>query len=203
MKNLIISLIALLPALATAGTIGISNGQLIVGTEAGDGAQAISAAVTATDILIQGTNFDVVTPGCNALSGAVTCALSGFNELIILGGSGDDAITLGAITTKPNFATILIGGAGNDVLVGSAGNDTIFGDAGDDVLIGGPGQDCLVPGTGNDVVIQLAACAVEPDVTPLPREVAAAPEPGELAPLGAGVIALWFAQKRRRSLVQS
>ena len=198
-RALLTSLIAILPTLATAGTIGISNGQLIVGTEAGDGDQAISATVDATDIFILGTNFDVVTPGCNSLSGTVTCALSDFNELIILGGKGDDAITLGGITTKPSFATLILGGAGADVLVGSAGNDTIFGGLGDDVLIGGPGQDCLDPGPGNDVVIQFAPpCGPEPDIKPLPRDVAAAPEPGALVPLGAGVGAVWLADRRRR-----
>ena len=203
-RALLTSLIAILPTLATAGTIGISDGKLIVGTEAGDGPQAISAAVTATDLLISGVNlFDLVTPGCATLSGTVTCGLSGFSQLIVLGGDGDDAITLSAIA-KPTFATLILGGAGADILVGSGGDDIIFGGLGDDVLIGGPGQDCLDAGPGDNTVIQFAPpCGGEPDIRPLPRDVTVTPEPAELAPLGAGLGAVWIADRRRRRARQA
>ena len=188
---LLAGLIITLAPLARAGTIGISEGKLIVGTEAGDGNQAISASIAGTDLLISGVNFDIVTPGCSGV-GTVTCALSGFSELILLGGSGDDAISLGAITTPPPFTTLILGGAGNDVLVGSAGDDTIFGGLGDDVLIGGPGVDCLLAGPGNNVVIQLRSCVDGPDpvIKPLPRAGGDAPEPGGLFLLGTGLVAI-------------
>ena len=76
---------------ACAGTIGISNGQLIIGRELGDGNQSITAAVVGLNLVISGVNFHIVAPGCTGL-GNVTCALSGFRELIVLG-VGDDAIS--------------------------------------------------------------------------------------------------------------
>ena len=194
-------LMVTLAPLASAGTIGISGDKLIVGTETGDGSVAISASISGTDLLITGVNnFDIVTPGCTG-SGTVTCALSGFDELIILGGSGDDAITLGAITTPPPFGTLIIGGAGADVLVGSAGADSIFGDTGDDVLIGGPGFNCLSGGPGANVLIDGgAACGAEPVITPLPRTGATVPEPGGVFLMGTGLGALVLTKRLRARL---
>ena len=178
-----IVLITSLAHVGAAGTIGISGGTLIVGTEPGDGNQAISASVMATDLLISGTNFDIVTPGCTLLASlSVACPLGGFNELVVLGGEGDDVINMSAITA-PTFDITILGGPGADVLIGSSGDDTIFGGPGDDVLIGGPGNDCLNPGSGNNVVLQATrgGCFDGPDpvIDPLPRATAA-PEPGGL-----------------------
>ena len=184
---------------ASAGTIGISDGKLIVGTETGDGNQSIAASISGMDLVITGVNFDLVTPGCSGV-GTVTCALSGFNELILLGGNGDDAISLGAIATPPPFSTLILGGPGNDVLIGSGGDDTIFGGPGDDVLIGGGGFDCLSPGSGSNVVIQApTSCLDGPDpvISPLPRAVAA-PEPGGLWLMVSGLGALPVARRRFR-----
>jgi Ca2+-binding RTX toxin-like protein len=138
----------------SAGTIGIRDFTLMVGTEPGDGNQSISFSILGSDLVISGTTFDVVTAGCSGL-GTVTCALADFNELIVLGGDGDDVINLSAISS-PTFATLILGGPGNDVLIGSGGDDTIFGGAVDDVLEGGPGLDCLNPGSGNNISIQAA-----------------------------------------------
>jgi hypothetical protein len=184
---------------ATAGTIGISDFKLIVGTEPGDGNQAIAASISGTDILITGVNFDIVTAGCSGL-GTVSCALSGFNELIVLGGNGDDVINLSAISA-PTFATLILGGPGNDLLIGSGGDDTIFGGPGDDVLIGGPGNDCLSPGSGDNVVIQaVTSCFNGPDpvITPLPRPALTASEPNGLLLLGTGLGTLAMANRSFR-----
>jgi hypothetical protein len=188
---LVVGLMMTLAPVAFAGTIGISDGKLIVGTEPGDGNQVITASILGTDLLISTLNFDVVTPGCSGF-GTVTCALSGFNELIVVGGDGDDVINLSAITA-PTFATLILGEGGNDLLIGSGGDDTIFGGPGDDVLVGGPGQDCLNPGSGSNVVIQAAiSCFDGPDpvITPLPRPTASVPEPGGVWLLGTGLGAL-------------
>ena len=197
---LIAGLMMTLAPFASAGTIGISGGQLIVGTEPGDGAQSIAASITGTDLRISGIDFDLVTQGCTAVgSSSFDCPLSGFDELVVLGGSGDDAISLGAIAAPP-FAITILGGPGNDVLVGSGGDDTIFGGPGDDILIGGPGVDCLLPGAGNNVVIQAArtGCPTGPDpvITPLPR--AEVPEPGGLLLMATGLGALAITTRKLR-----
>jgi Ca2+-binding RTX toxin-like protein len=198
---LVVGLMMTLAPVAFAGTIGITvDGKLIVGTEPGDGNQVITASIVGTDLLISTLNFDVVTPGCSGF-GTVTCALSGFNELIVLGGDGDDVINLSAITA-PTFATLILGGAGNDLLIGSGGDDTIFGGPGDDVLIGGPGDDCLNAGSGGNVVIQAAlpSCFDGPDpvITPLPRPTASVAEPGGVWLLGTGLGALAITKRNFR-----
>jgi Ca2+-binding RTX toxin-like protein len=136
--------------------------------------------------------------------GTITCSLAGFNDLIVLGGDGDDIINLSAISSPP-FDTLILGGPGNDVLIGSGGDDTIFGGPGDDVLEGGPGQDCLNPGSGNNISIQAATAASscfdspDPVITPLPRA-AATPEPNGVLLLGIGIGVLALGRRNIRIL---
>jgi Ca2+-binding RTX toxin-like protein len=195
-------MVTLIP-LASAGTIGISGDKLIVGTEPGDGNQDITASIVGTDLVIAGVNFDIVTPGCTGL-GTVTCALSGFDELIVLGGNGDDVINLSAISAPP-FDTLILGGPGDDVLIGSGGNDTIFGGPGDDILIGGPGTDCLSGGPGSNIQIQApTSCFGGPDpvITPLPRP-ADVSEPGGLLLMGTGLGTLAVTKRLRERLAKN
>ena len=190
--------------LASAGTLGISIGRLIVGTEPGDGDQAIVASIAGSDLRISGADFDLVTPGCTGLgSASFDCPLSGFNELVVLGGDGDDAITLSAIA-QPTFDVTILGGPGNDILIGSGGDDSIFGGPGDDVLIGGPGVDCLSGGSGNNVLLQLrTTCSAGPDpvITPLPRA-AAVPEPSGVFLLATAIAAVPLARRNFRGHLQ-
>jgi hypothetical protein len=196
---LLASLMMTLGSVASAGTLGISLGRLIVGTEPGDGNQAIVASMVGPDLRVSGISFDLVTPGCISQgSSTFACALSGFTELVVLGGDGDDVVDLSAIS-KPTFDITILGGPGDDVLIGSGGDDTIFGGPGDDVLIGGPGIDCLSPGSGNNVVIQAvrAGCASGPDpvITPLPRA-DVVPEPSGVFLLATVLVTLPLARRR-------
>jgi Ca2+-binding RTX toxin-like protein len=64
---------------------------------------------------------------------------------LLLGGSGDDALTGGP------SRDVLRGGAGNDRLRGGDGRDTVSGGPGDDDLAGGEGRDRVRGGPGTDL----------------------------------------------------
>lgn len=163
---------------ASAGTIGISEGKLIVGTEPGDGNQLFAPMIAGSDLVLPNLNFDIVTAGCTVV-GSIICPLAGFEELVILGGEGDDIIQLSGISGL-TFDITALGGPGNDVLVGTPGKVKLFGGPGDDVLTSMPGN-CFSRGTGNDIVLGGGCDAgPEPAITALPRQVAAVPEPGGL-----------------------
>ena len=173
---------------ASAGTIGISNGTLIVGTESGDGNQLFAPMIAGSDLVLPNLNFDIVTPGCTGV-GSITCPLAGFVALVILGGDGDDVIQLSGISGL-TFAITALGGPGNDVLVGTPGNVKLFGGPGDDVITSMPGN-CFSRGSGADIVLGGGCDAgPEPAIAPLPRQVAATPEPGALWLIGTGLVAI-------------
>jgi RTX calcium-binding nonapeptide repeat (4 copies) len=180
---------------ARAGTIGISGGTLIVGTEPGDGNQVFAPTIAGLDLVLSNLNFDIVTPGCIGV-GSVTCPLSGFQELVILGGDGDDIIQLTGISGL-TFSITALGGPGDDVLIGTPGNVKLFGGPGDDVLISMTGN-CFSRGTGADIVLGSGCDAgPEPVITPLPRQAAGTPEPRELLLVGTGLMALAGANRMK------
>jgi RTX calcium-binding nonapeptide repeat (4 copies) len=185
---LLASLMITVAVPAFAGTIGISNGILIVGTEPGDGNQVFAPIIVGADLVFPDLTFDIVTAGCTGL-GSVSCTLAGFDQLVILGGAGDDVIQLSDLTGF-TFAVTALGGPGDDVLVGTPGNVKLFGGAGDDVLTLFPGN-CFSRGTGSDIVIGGGCDAgTEPAFSPLPRETAAAPEPGGIWLAASALVAL-------------
>ena len=173
---------------APAGTIGISDRILIVGTEPNDGNQVFAPMIAGSDLELPNLNFDIVTIGCIGV-GSITCPLAGFDELVILGGRGDDVIQLSGISGL-TFPIIALGGPGDDVLVGTPGNVKLFGGPGDDVLISMPGN-CFSRGTGADVVLGGGCDAgAEPVIAPLARQASATPEPSGLWLLATGLLAL-------------
>jgi Ca2+-binding RTX toxin-like protein len=187
---------------ARAGTIGISGGTLIAGTEPGDGNQVFAPTIAGLDLVLPNLNFDIVTPGCTGVQ-SVSCPLAGFQELVILGGDGDDVIVLTGISPL-TFPITAVGGPGDDVLIGTPGNVKLFGGPGDDVLNSMPGN-CFSRGTGADLVFGSGCNAgPEPDIAPLPRPAAPTPEPRELLLVGTGLIALAGASrlKFRRGLME-
>lgn len=185
---LLVGLMITLAVPARAGTIGVSNGKLIVGTESGDGNQVFSPTIADLNLILPNLNFDIVSPGCTGKV-SIACPLSGFQELLFLGGDGDDVIQLTGISGL-TFAITALGGPGNDVLIGTPGNVKLFGGPGDDVLISMPGN-CFSRGSGADIVLGGGCDAgPEPAIAPLPRPAAETPEPAGSLLVLMGLLAL-------------
>ena len=186
---------------ASADTIGISGRILIVGTEPGDGSQVYAPTIVGSDLVLPNLHADIVTPGCTAAA-SITCPLAGFQELVILGGDGDDVIQLSGLSGL-TFAITALGGRGNDLLVGTPGNVKLFGGPGDDVLISMPGN-CFSRGSGSDVVVGGGCDAgPEPAISPLPRQIAETPEPGGLVLLVTVLVGLAAAGRMSRKTIRS
>ena len=182
---------------ASAGTIGISGGNLIVGTEPGDGNQTFAPTISGLDLVLPNLNFDIVTPGCTAGATSITCSLADFQQLVILGGDGDDVIQLSGITGL-TFPIIAIGGPGDDILIGTPGNVKLFDGPGDDIIISATGN-CFTAGPGANVVLGGGCNAgSQPIFTPLPRQTIAVPEPAALFLIGTGLVT--FAGTSRKKL---
>lgn len=61
--------------------------------------------------------------------------------------AGNDRIQ---IMPQITVATVLNGGAGNDMIIGGSGNNVLVGGTGDDKLFGSSGRDILIGGDGKD-----------------------------------------------------
>jgi Ca2+-binding RTX toxin-like protein len=173
---------------ASADIVGITGGTLIVAAEAGDGNQVFAPTIVNSDLVFPDLDADIVTPGCTGV-GSVICPLTGFQDLVILGGDGDDVITLAGISGL-TFPITALGGVGNDILIGTPGNVKLFGGPGDDVLVIKPGN-CFSRGTGLDVVIG-GGCDAGPEPTfTLPqRQFATTPEPAGFLLIGTVLLAV-------------
>jgi hypothetical protein len=84
---------------------------------------------------------------------------TGFDRVIVFGGSGDDDVRM---TAQGAYPVLLFGGAGDDTLVagngpgilsGGDGIDRIAGGNGADLLIGGRGGDRIEGGNGEDILV--------------------------------------------------
>jgi Ca2+-binding RTX toxin-like protein len=185
---LIAALMIALAIPASADIVGITSGTLIVAAEPGDGNQVFAPTIVNSELVFPNLEADIVTPGCTGV-GSVICPLAAFQDLVILGGNGDDVITLAGISGL-TFAITALGGPGDDTLIGTPGNVKLFGGPGDDILIGAHGN-CSSRGTGLDIVIE-GGCDAGPEPTfALPqRQCAATPEPGGLLLIGTILAAL-------------
>jgi Ca2+-binding RTX toxin-like protein len=142
-----------------------------------DGTQALSIQGSAAsntfvvDSVVSGDNTVLrVSEGVASITTSQTVG-----EVSIMGGGGDDMITVNSIAqVRPQFLLIdgqagndtitaanarigrvfleLRGGDDDDTITGSRDGDDIFGDAGNDLLMGGDGDDSLDGGTGLDVL---------------------------------------------------
>ncbi|MBB3233268.1 calcium-binding protein [Phyllobacterium endophyticum] len=75
----------------------------------------------------------------------------------MIGGHGNDTLSLGGAAAVAAFAALqeegggeVRGEDGNDNLTGSAGDDTIYDGAGDDMASGGEGKDTFIVGSGQN-----------------------------------------------------
>ena len=134
-----------------ASSAAVVNGTLVV-TEDNAG-HAVDVVLSATDPNV----LQVIIDGTNVQSFDRTQ----FNQVLVLGGRGDDTIRIGngfsdeQVTVDGGSGNDTInGGDGRDVLLGGRGNDTINGGKGADTAFLGSGSDSFIwnPGDGSDVV---------------------------------------------------
>ena len=81
-----------------------------------------------------------------------TFKASSVKHLVMIGGAGDDQLTITDTNGSVGGTHLENGGDGNDTLTGDAANDTLVGMAGDDSLDGGAGNDSLNGGDDNDTL---------------------------------------------------
>src|SRR4051794_11921492 len=124
-----------------AVTALVQGAQLIVSGDAFDNTITISRDAAGT-ILVNDNN------GLVPITGR-TPTVANTAALLVLGGSGNDTISLDETNGALPRARLL-GGDGNDVLTGGSGADVLLGQRGDDILRGMGGPDQLVGGDGND-----------------------------------------------------
>ena len=97
--------------------------------------------------------IDVLANGQHVLltndTGTVLADVSGVENLLVDGKSGDDTINASSLPTGLTQLTI-DGGSGDDTIVGSQGADLLIGGSGNDVVTGGKGADVALLGSGDD-----------------------------------------------------
>lgn len=132
---------------ATLTVTAVNSGAITTATLSSPGTGFVVSASPIATTGGSGTGATIAVSAINAADDGAAGEgdnIGGDVEMVI-GGSGADYITAGAVAATD---VILIGGAGNDTLVGGGGNDD---------LCGGPGNDRLMPwiagaGGGNDIL---------------------------------------------------
>src|SRR4051812_3236087 len=126
---------------SAATTATFNSGVLTVLGDANNNTITVSRDA-AGRILVNGGAIAVV-------GGTPTVANTATIRVFSLG--GNDALTINE-TSGALPASLLFGGAGNDVLTGGSGADQLFGEAGNDTLLGKGGTDLLFGGNENDTL---------------------------------------------------
>jgi hypothetical protein len=105
-----------------------------------------SLTTTSTGLLtVNAAGLTAQTAGTATLTIDATAQGTG-GTASITGSSGDDLIVIG------NFASTIIGGAGNDTLTGGTAADNLQGGDGVDTISDGGGNDIITGGAGNDLI---------------------------------------------------
>ncbi|HKB05120.1 MAG TPA: TIGR03118 family protein [Gemmataceae bacterium] len=94
--------------------------------------------------LAKGDQQVVVTAGGKTVE---TFDLADVGTIQFNGLAGDDRIQ---VSNRLGVATVLMGGAGDDMLIGGGGDNVLVGGPGDDQLFGQTGRDVLIGGEGLD-----------------------------------------------------
>ncbi len=117
-----------------------------------------TAEMVGSDLIVTGTaENDLITIRKGRTAGSVIVRINGFRfgpfspcgQIIVHALAGNDRVNVGA---QIEHATVLNGGAGDDLLRGGAGNDTLRGGEGNDELVAVRGDDLLQGGNGNDLL---------------------------------------------------
>jgi hypothetical protein len=161
-------LFALAPTTALAATVAVENEALRITATPGEH-NAIAVAPSATGALAISDAGAPLTYGSGCAQQGATVVCTGATRLEVDLGDGDDALSLSAplpanviggdgndqltVTLAPALAypaLTLDGGEGNDALAAAGGADVLSGGPGFDTLAGGDGDDRLDGGTGGD-----------------------------------------------------
>ena len=155
-----VDIVAVSAPTATALQIQVGNGDSIAlrGDAVGNADFVLSSTAATDDTLTIDVGSAVVNEfvaNLGDLNDVFTVSgLAGVSALFVSGGTGDDVINAGTLTTGVTLA----GEGGNDTLTGGSGNDTLLGGGGTDVIDGGAGIDTnSFQGIGLGVVATVAA----------------------------------------------
>ena len=88
--------------------------------------------------------------GLSAFSSIELISANGYNNVSILGSSGDNVFNFAGMGM--DWINHVDGGAGNDTITSNDGWNVVFGGAGNDILYGMGGNDTLIGGAGNDTL---------------------------------------------------
>jgi Ca2+-binding RTX toxin-like protein len=165
MKKAILTLLALLAALAPASAVAADPPSYNVLLAGGDEANMIRIWLTpdgrqyVIDSVVPLEVGGTVCTNPEGRTNELVCdapAIAGFE---VNSGGGEDEVSVAKPISIPvtmrggQGDDTLIGGSGPDKLIGGLGDDTLVGGNGDDLLYGGGGADRLIGGAGADVLI--------------------------------------------------